>query len=236
MVSVSFEHEGREILLLTAVYGREREVRGDDRWLDFERFCPYSPRLGRKVSWAEDCEEWARSLAAYAASQLKVRVALNVASAGVPAPPHSQRRKRGWLLGVFVLLVLAVVGVELSGVLTRAPRRVPAPPPLLLPNGPATTLLSPAPPTPQQLSASAVRALSTTMNALVGEHNQWALSCVPAPVHQQRSCMLPALMRMNALVNDERVVVRKLEAGLGVGQCRLVLAASTSSSTIFIRR
>lgn len=94
MVVVAFARpDGTEIARITVVAGQPVSSTGDVGWLDWN-FMPQSVALGRRVSFHEDAEEWARSLpAAYAASSVKVTLVSDspdVAAAPFGPPPPSQ--------------------------------------------------------------------------------------------------------------------------------------------------
>jgi hypothetical protein len=74
MVHVAFRRpdEDHDLLVLSVAHGQPVRALGNSAWLDF-RFTPFSSELDGPVSFADDCEAWARSLPdAYAGTGLRV--------------------------------------------------------------------------------------------------------------------------------------------------------------------
>jgi hypothetical protein len=151
MVSIVFNHAGRDVLRLTVTYGQPVVILGDASWLDWN-YQPNSVRLGRPVSFQEDAEEWARSLPhAYAGSAMTVRVVSDTQVVPHhPTPPTPQTAPQlesgsvavmptstpdaqllsGRLIAAFAAtaVVILLVLTQVPGLLhTHAPASRPAP-------------------------------------------------------------------------------------------------------------
>ena len=202
MVRVTFTHKDYVLLVISVSERGLEENEGDFSWLDIEHFSPLSRRLGRRISFHEDPEEWARSLpTAYASSPLVVTAS---------EKGHKEKKPRPlWPYFFLALCALALVFTLLSKESKQ----------LKLPVGPPTTAVITSPhASAQYLSKAQAEDLMGPLNQLVTTYNAWRAQCVT------RTCPLSTLKIMNDEANRERSEVRALETSFRKGRCRLSLA------------
>jgi len=203
MVRVTFSHRDSVLLVLSVSERGLEESEGDFSWLDIEHFSPRSHRLGRRIGFHEDPEEWARSLpSSYATTALAVTVS---------EEKHKERRPRPlWPYLFLALCLLALVFTLLSK--ESKQMQLSAGPPT------AAVRLSPQA-TTQYLSKAQAEELMGPLNQLVTTYDGWRAQCVA------HACPLSTLKIMNNEANHERSQVRSLEASFRQGRCRLALAS-----------
>jgi len=205
MVRVTFTQcSNASVLLVISVSERGIEKNeGDFSWLDIDHFSPLSSSLGRRVSFHENPEEWARSLpTAYASSPLVVTTSEKGRKERKPRPL--------WPYFFLALCALTLVFTLLSKESKQ----------LQLPAGPPTTAVTTNPyASAKYLSKAQADNLMGPLNQLVTTYNAWREQCVT------HTCPLSTLKIMNNESNRERYAVRALETSFKEGRCRLSLAA-----------